>query len=176
MANKMTIKSLLQLPRDTLTVVASFLDRYDANNLRMVSKAMCEEVTAIQKVQGTFHRPVYTENEYGRARIYTSAQRQITIEIGETLGWKIDKSPRRKENKYIIYIYDDYGGWPQFFSDKAEWMSIITSYKACKEGRKFQRKFLEEKEERRKEEAKKIFVLKGSAAPTNPWKKFVSKV
>jgi hypothetical protein len=171
-----------KLPHDILIRIAYYLDKYDANNLRMVSKVMLEEAAAIQKIH-VFNKPVFRENVEGYCCIVTPSCTIRSIDCHETLGWKIDKSPRRKENKYIIYLYDDYGGFPYFVSDRADWLSIIASYKAYKEGVRFQRKFLEEKEQRRKEEAKNIFVeaknifvLKGSAAPTNPWKKFVSKV
>jgi hypothetical protein len=137
---------LLELPHDVSGVVSTFLDTYDANNLRLVSKGYNEEVETLK-----FAKPVYKENEKGYCKITVNKNFKTT-------------------GKYTLYIYDSSGGWPYFFEDKLEVKSIIESYNTFTKGRNDQKQKASEKaakEAAYKREHPVVFI-KQSSKPA-PW-------
>lgn len=161
------------LNQDILTNVFSYLDRYNANNLRMANKFFHEEVNAIQIYQ-PFHTPVYTEDKHGFSIIKTASWKYKSFGPQESLTWCEhigSLSKRRNTYRYIIYTTDEFGGYPHFFKELSEVLSIMNSYYTFKEGIKIQKEFLEKKAKKEAIVKKNTFVIKGSGKPTNPWKK-----
>ena len=162
------------LNQDILTNVFSYLDRYDANNLRMANKFFHEEVNAIQIYQ-PFHTPVYTEDKHGFSIIKTASWKYKNFGPQESLTWCEHRgalSKRRNTYRYIIYTTDEFGGgYPHFFKELSEVLSIMNSYYTFREGIKIQKEFLEKKAKKEAIVKKNTFVIKGSGKPTNPWKK-----
>ena len=160
------------LNQDVLTMVFSYLDRYDANNLRMTNKFFHEEVNAIQKVQ-QFNEPFYREDKHGFSIIKTASWKYKSFGPQESLTWYENRGAlsRRNTFRYIIYMNDEFGGNPYFFKEKSEVLAIMNSYYTFKEGIKIQKEFLEKKAKKEAIIKKNTFVIKGSIKPTNPWKK-----
>ena len=160
------------LNRDVLTNVFSYLDKYDANNLRMTNKFFYEEVNTVQIYQ-PFHTPVYTEDKYGFSIIKTASWKYKSFGPQESLSWCEHRTILSRINpfRYIIYFNDEFGGNPYFFKEKSEVLSIMNSYYTFREGIKIQKEFLEKKAKKEAIVKKNTFVIKGSGKPTNPWKK-----
>jgi len=161
------------LNQDILTNVFSYLDSYDANNLRMANKFFHEEVNAIQKIQ-QFHTPFYREDKHGFSIIKTASWNYTSFGPQESLTWCEHRgalSRRNNSYRYIIYMNDKFGGNPYFFKEKSEVLAIMNSYYTFKEGIKIQKEFLEKKATKEAIVKKNTFVIKGSGKPTNPWKK-----
>ena len=158
------------LNQDILTNVFSYLDSYDANNLRMANKFFHKEVNAIQIYQ-PFHTPVYTEDKYGFSIIKTATFTYKSFGPQETLTWCEHRTARNNNYRYIIYMYDEFGGNPYFFKELSEVKAIMNSYYTFREGIKIQKEFLEKKAKKEAIVKKNTFVIKGSSKPTNPWKK-----
>jgi len=174
---------LLTLPPDLSGIVSTFLDTYDANNLRLVSKDYKEEVETLK-----FAKPVYKENEkgyckitvnaismYGRLAETMTSLNKISISSEEpNIKLTFERTTNknfRSSGKYTLYMYDSTGGWPYFFEDKIEVKSIIESYNTFRKGKEDQKIHKEKREKEEAEKRKKIFLIKTSAKPTNPWKK-----
>jgi hypothetical protein len=165
--------SIHNLNQDILTNVFSYLDRYDANNLRMANKFFHEEVNAIQIYQ-PFHTPVYQEDKHGFSIIKTASWKYKSFGPQESLTWCEHRgalSRRNNSYRYIIYTTDEFGGYPHFFKELSEVLSIMNSYYTFREGIKIQKEFLEKKAKKEAIVKKNTFVIKGSGKPTNPWKK-----
>jgi len=150
--------------------VFSFLDKYDANNLRMVNKFFKEDVDAIEKIK-PFNKPIYRQDKDGFSTILTKTFTYKSFGPQERITWAEDRTARNNSFRYIIYMIDDFGGNPYFFKDKLEVSSIMNSYYTFREGYKNQ---LEKKLKEKPIYKKNTFIIKGKngAKVTNPWKKF----
>jgi hypothetical protein len=126
--------------------------------------------------------PSYSETESGIATLIYNG-------FGHTLPFRVDrvyytknKSPSHlSSGPYIFYTessdYGYEGGWP-YFCSLEEAQKLVADFNECLKKRK--ERHLKHKEEQRQlalrqaeeaEKKKKIFPIKGSSAPTNPWKK-----
>ena len=152
--------------QNILANVCSFLDKYDANNLRMVNKFFKEDVDAIEKIK-PFNKPIYRQNKDGFSKILTKTFSYKSFGPQENLTWAEDRTARNNSCRYIIYMIDDFGGFPHFFKDKSEVSSIMNSYYTFREGYKNQKEFLEKKLKEKPIYKKNTFLYKVK----NPWKK-----
>jgi hypothetical protein len=162
------------LNRDVMTIIFSYLDKYDANNLRMTNKFFYEEVNAIQ-IYHPFHTPIYRENKYGYSMIQTPSRKYESFGPQECLTWCEHRGNTSRKNsyKYIIYMNDEFGGNPYFFNELLEVQSIMNSYYTFRQGYKIQKEFLENKKKKEVIIKKNTFLIKGTNGGkiTNPWKK-----
>lgn len=124
----------------------------------------------------------YTEDEYGYATLTYEGKTITSIEPVHCCSWNKKKPhfkwQKNSEDTYIFYLYYYDGGYPYFVKNKETVLKLWADYKkvrAEKKKKQEAQKIAEEAEIKKKEqeEAKKkrIFPIKGSIAPTNPWKK-----
>lgn len=127
------------LPRDILTGVFSFLDTYDANELRLVSKSVHEDVVANETF---FRRPYYVENARKYCLMQTSTRDIYSVDPCCEVYYTCDPSLSKKNytSTYILYVLDDWGGWPHFDISYIDILGIVESHDACKRGILRQRK------------------------------------
>ncbi len=128
----------------------------------------------------------YTEDEWGFATLTYEGITVRSIDPVKFCSWDKEtplfKWQKKSDCRYIFYMYYFDGGYPYFVNKKETVLKLWADYKKVrgekkriKEQEEAEKKLKQEAEEAKKikEEAdkKRIFPIKGSIAPTNPWKK-----
>lgn len=124
----------------------------------------------------------YTEDEWGYATLTYESHTVQSIDpviycsyakYTPTFKWQ-----ENKERNYVFYLHYFDGAWPNFVKNKDTILKLWADYKKVRA----EKKQKQDEENKRKEEEikkkeqeeadkKRIFPIKSSIAPTNPWKK-----
>ncbi len=129
----------------------------------------------------TYAPATFTMNMHGDAVLSYEGVEHKCKNV-RSCGWEKYKLPRvlrgtnaTSEYKYTFYVYDNYGGYPYFIKHKETLQQLVDGYKKAQKDVDGQRQRQKEEKAAKEAAAKaataRIFPVKGSAAPTNPWKK-----
>lgn len=130
--------------------------------------------------------PSYTEDKWGFATLTYEGRTVRSMDPVRYCSCEKEtplfKWQKKSDCGYIFYMYYFDGGYPYFVKNKETVLKLWADYKKVrkekkqkKEQEEAEKKRVEEEEKQRKEkeeaDKKRIFPIKGSIAPTNPWKK-----
>ncbi len=122
-----------------------------------------------------FPPATFTMDENGNATLFYEGKTH-TFRFVRFCRW--GNSPKCCTLPYVFYVHDDVGGWPYFTKHKETLQQLIDTYRISygqvQQKRLGRKKAMEAKaaaEAVAEAAAARIFPIKGSAAPTNPWKK-----
>ncbi len=117
----------------------------------------------------------YTEDEWGYATLTYEGGTIRSMDPVKYCSWnKYTPTFKWEENidyKYIFYLHYFDGGYPKFIKNKETVDKLWADYKKVRAEKKQKEEEENKKKEEEEKQMKRIFPIKGSITPTNPWKK-----